>query len=122
MASLMDPPQQFSISHARGVDVEDEDLEGGFREMMFDFIAGVECRNTQPFMFETLSQKASVGQIMIDNTNVPLAKRIQALTSNHDSSLLNYRGLRTWRFSRITGSTISPQMMHLHPKKSSAFP
>ena len=61
MAVLMDSPQQLSISHARGVDVEDEDLEAGFREMMLDFIACVECRDAQPFVFEALSQKASVG-------------------------------------------------------------
>jgi hypothetical protein len=57
----MNPSQQLLIPYARSVDVEDEDLEAGFREMMLDFIASVECRNAQPFMFEALSQKASVG-------------------------------------------------------------
>jgi len=57
----MNPSQQLLIPYARSVDVEDEDLEGGFREMMLDFIACVECRDAQPFVLKTLSQKASVG-------------------------------------------------------------
>jgi len=57
----MNPSQQLLIPYARSVDVEDEYLEAGFREMMLDVIACVECRDAQPCVLKALSQKASVG-------------------------------------------------------------
>jgi len=51
----MNPSQQLLVPYARSVNVEDEDLEAGFREMMLDFIACVECRDAQPFVLKTLS-------------------------------------------------------------------
>ena len=57
----MNPSQQLLVPYARSVDVKDEDLEAGFREMMPDFIACVECRDAQPFVLKALSQEASVG-------------------------------------------------------------
>jgi hypothetical protein len=57
----MNPSQQLLIPYARSVDVEDDYLEAGFRKMMLDFIACVECRDAQPCVLKALSQKASVG-------------------------------------------------------------